>query len=118
MEPVMQNHAAKHTLLDMKKWHELIDAWSKSGENQKTYCQRIGVSLNTFTYARAKLSQAKKLKTAFVPVTLKDTQEEKTSSLSSVIILENPKGYKLHFPAALSLDQLAKLFQLLGWCHA
>jgi len=114
----MQNHAAKNFLLDMERWREIVDAWGKSGESQKNYCQRIGVSLNTFTYARGKLSQKKKEKTLFAPVTLKGNHEEKALLPSSVLTLETPQGYKLHFPAALSLEQLAKLFQLSGWRHA
>jgi hypothetical protein len=114
----MQNHPAKNAL-DMEKWREIMDAWSKGDESQKLYCQRIGISLNTFTYARAKLSQREKKNTHFSPVMLKEVQEEKIVLPSSIIIiLENPQGYKLHFPAALSLDQLAKLFQLSGWIHA
>lgn len=114
----MQNHPTQNALLDMDQWREIIEAWNKSGESQKNYCQRIGISLNTFTYARFKLSRQKKESTHFVPVALKVAQEEKAALPSSIIVLENPQGYKLHFPAALSLEQLAKLFKLSGWIHA
>lgn len=63
----MQNHPAKITLFDMSKWREIIDAWTTSGENQKDYCERLGVSINTFSYARSKLQQQNKAKTQFIP---------------------------------------------------
>ena len=117
MESKMQNPSTKNTPLDMNKWRQLIEAWSKSGENQKTFCDRLGLSLNTFIYARSKLLQQDKPKAQFVPLTVKNNSEEKTSS-SSVIVLENSRGYKLHIPTSLSLEQLTKLFKLSGWHDA
>ena len=52
----MQNYPAKNAPLDMDKWREIIGGWNKSEENQKAYCQRLGVNLNTFSYARSKRS--------------------------------------------------------------
>jgi hypothetical protein len=117
MENPMQNHRIKNASLDMDKWQEIVEAWSKSGENQKTYCQRLGVSLNTFSYARSKLLQKDKPKAQFIPLTIKSNSEEKTFSPSN-IVFENPHGYKLHLSASLSLEQLAKVFNLSGWNDA
>ena len=113
----MQNYPAKNTPLDMDKWREIIEGWNESSQSQKAYCQRLGVNLNTFSYARSKLLQKGKSKTQFIPVTIKSNNEEKLS-VSSLIILENPHGYKLHLSASLSLEQLAKLFKLSGWNDA
>jgi hypothetical protein len=113
----MQSHSQKNTPLDMSQWREIIETWSKSNESQKTYCDRLGLSLNTFGYARSKLLQQNKQKTQFIPLVVKNNGEEKTSP-SSVIVLENLSGYKLHLPASLSLEQLTKLFKLSGWYDA
>ncbi len=113
----MQNHSTKNTPLDMNKWREIIEAWSKSNENQKTYCDRLGLSLNTFVYARSKLLQQDKPKNQFIPLTIKSDSDEKALP-SSVIVLENLRGYKLHLPTSLSLEQLTKLFKLSGWHDA
>lgn len=113
----MQNLSAKNIPLDMNKWREIIEEWSKSDENQKTYCDRLGLSLNTFIYARSKLLQKDKPKAQFIPLTIKNNSEGKISS-SFFIVLENPHGYKLHIPAALSLEQLTTLFKLSGWHDA
>lgn len=113
----MQNYPAKNAPLDMDKWREIIKAWSENTESQKAYCQRLGISLNTFTYARSKLLQKVKPKIQFIPLTIKNNSEEK-SSPPSFIVLENPNGYKLHLSASLSLEQLDKLFKLSGWNNA
>lgn len=113
----MQNQSEKITQLDMDKWRETINAWEKSGENQKAYCDRLGLSLNTFTYARSKLLQQNKPKSQFIPLTIKSNSEEK-SLTPSVIVLENTQGYKLHFSASLSIDQLTKLLRVSGWNNA
>lgn len=113
----MQKHSANNTPLDMEKWRGIVEAWNKSGENQKAYCQRLGVSLNTFSYVRSKLMRQDKPKNQFLPLTIKNCNEEKTLS-PSVIVLENRQGFKLHIPASLSLEQLAKLFKLSGWNDA
>lgn len=113
----MQNHLEKSTPLDMDRWHEIIKAWEKSGENQKAYCERLGVSLNTFSYARSKLLQQNKPKAQFIPLTIKSNSEEKALT-PSAIVLENTQGYKLHLSANLSLEQLTKLFKISGWNNA
>lgn len=113
----MPNHSAKNSPIDMEKWRGIVEAWNTSGENQKAYCQRLGVSLNTFCYVRGKLMRQIKSKTQFVPLTIKNLSEEKAFP-SSIIVLENLQGYKLHIPASLSLEQLAKLFKLTGWDDA
>jgi hypothetical protein len=113
----MKNLSAKSASLDMERWRDIIESWNKSGENQKVYCQRLGISLNTFTYARSKLRKKDKPKTQFIPLTIKSSGEEKTL-LESITVLENPRGYKLHFSTSLSLEQLTKLFKLSGWDNA
>jgi hypothetical protein len=117
MEAVMETQFAKNTPLDMNKWGEIIANWSKSGESQKAYCERLGINLNTFTYVRSKLQKKEKPSIQFAPVIIKNNEECSSSNQPS-IILENNKGYKLHFPVSLSLEQLAKLFKLSGWCDA
>src|SRR5579862_8073730 len=111
MENIMKNNSATNAPLDMNKWREIIEAWNESNENQKDYCQRLGVNLNTFTYVRSKLLQQEKSKSHFIPLTIKSNKEETVFS-SSMITLENPHGYKLHLSASLSSEQLAKLFKL------
>ncbi len=113
----MQNRSEKITQLDMDRWREIISAWEKSGENQKAYCDRLELSLNTFSYARSKLLQQNKPKSQFIPLTIKNNSEEKTLT-QSVIVLENTQGYKLHFSASLSLEQLTKLLRVSGWNNA
>jgi hypothetical protein len=113
----MQNLLAKNAPLDMEKWREIIEGWNKNEENQKSYCQRLGINLNTFTYARSKLLSQVKPKTQFIPLIIKNNNEEKINS-SSMLVLENPQGYKLHLSASLSLEQLTKLFKLSGWTNA
>lgn len=113
----MQDRLPKNTPIDMDKWREIVDAWSKSGENQKAFCERNGLSLNTFGYARSKLLQRDKPKNQFIPLTVKNN-DGGTTAVSSAIILENTRGYKLYLPASLSLDQFANLFKLSGWLDA
>ena len=66
----MQTQSIKNAPLDMDKWRDIINDWKQSGENQKSYCDRLEISLNAFSYARAKLLQKEKSKTHFVPATV------------------------------------------------
>lgn len=111
---IPENPVSKRNLpLDMEKWRAIISDWESSKENQKTYCERLGIKLNTFTYVRGKLSQGKTIKPSFIPITLTPTDTR-----SDTVTIENPQGYKLHFSSALSLDRLAKIFKLCGWSNA
>lgn len=114
----MQNRSTKTTPLDMEKWQETINEWKKSGESQKAYCQRLGLNFNTFSHARSKLLSKNKAGTKFIPITVKNAIEEKRIFSASTLVLENPRGYRLHFSTALSADELRKLFQLSEWSHA
>lgn len=100
--------------LDMEKWRVIIAEWEVSQESQKNYCARLGININTFAYARSKLSQNKKSKPTFIPIALKQTTDQ-TYQKDDIIIIENPEGFKLHVSSALSLDRLAKIFKLCGW---
>lgn len=113
----MQITHTKNDPLDTNKWRKIIDAWEISGESQKTYCERLQLNINTFTYARSKLLQKSKAQTKFVPLTIKNVTDNQTFP-SPVIVLENPQGYKLHLSASLSLEQLTKIFNLTGWNNA
>lgn len=99
----------KNLPLDMDKWRAIISDWDSNKESQKKYCERLGINLSTFTYARGKLNQVKKIKSAFIPITLTQTETHNYSATDTVII-ENPQGFKLHVSSALSLDRLAKIF--------
>ena len=111
----MQNQTTDNANPDME-WNEIITAWSKSGESQKAYCDRVGLNLNKFTYERSKLLGENKKKNPFVPLTVK--KEIGDSSRLSTIVLENTRGFKLHLPMNLSLDQFANIFKLSGWVDA
>ena len=114
----LHNPAPTKTVsLDMEKWRAIMSDWESSQESQKQYCERLGINLNTFTYARSKLIKAKKLKSAFIPVTLVQSESQKLSTMDTVII-ENPQGLKLHLSSDLSLERLTKLFKLCGWLSA
>ena len=68
-------------LLDMNEWREIINNWSKSCESQKSYCNRLGINLNTFTYVRSKLQkQTKPAAMQFAPVTIKNSHEDSLSN--------------------------------------
>ena len=93
---VLQNSPLQKTSpLDMEKWRAIISDWESSKENQKRYCERLGINLNTFSYARSKLSQTKKIKPAFIPITLNQAEIQHPSAIDTIII-ENPQGFKLH----------------------
>lgn len=113
----MENRVKKNLPIDLAKWREIVNDWELSGESQKIYCERTGISLNTFVYARNKLRQKPKLKTTFTPLVIKNHEETTITSQLS-IILENHRGYKLHFPVSLSAEQIAKLLKLSGWYDA
>lgn len=100
--------------LDMEKWRAIVSDWESSKENQKEYCERLGISLNTFTYARGKIIQSKKMRPAFIPVTINQTRVQDFSG-TDIITIESPQGCKLRISSALSLDRLAKIFKLCGW---
>jgi hypothetical protein len=60
----------KQPMLDMEKWRTIINQWELSQETQPQYCKRLGLKLNTFSYARSKLAKDKISNNKFIPVTI------------------------------------------------
>lgn len=106
--------AAKNPPLDMEKWRSIIDGWNSSQENQKDYCHRLGISFNTFSYAKGRLHPKNKIKSKFIPVTLGNLESSR-SHTPNLLILENPRGFKLHISSSLSSEQLSNILKLSGW---
>ena len=109
--------STKTVELDMEKWRSIISDWESSQKNQKQYCARLGINFNTFSYARSKLRQTKKIKPTFIPVTLNQSEHQKSLNTDTVVI-ENPQGFKLHVSSDLSLERLIKIFKICGWLNA
>lgn len=119
----MDTHNTRNSIIDIDKWREIVNDWNKSIESQKSYCERIGVNLHTFSYVRNKLLNKSKPKVQFAPLIVKNNDKDNDNDKNNVlnhpsIILENTRGYKLHFPTSLSSDQLIQLFTLSGWNDA
>lgn len=96
-------------------WRKVCEDWSKSGETQLAYCQRLGIKMNTFTYWRAKFSDKKKSKKTFVKVTplaLPSGEQE------NPIIIQLLSGVKIILPAKIGKDQLSNILEMLGVAHA
>jgi hypothetical protein len=122
MEKAMQSSEIKTDLLsnnpplDMKKWREFIYGWELSQESQKNYCKRLGISFNTFSYARSKLLQKENMHTKFIPLEIK-TVDKKILDPSLSLFLENYSGLKLHISHTLPVEQLSKILKACGWLH-
>ena len=104
------------SLLNMDQWSELIKQWDKTKETQKTYCKRLNLNINTFSYVKAKLHQKKQTTKKFIPVTIQSGSpiiREK-----SYIIFENHNGIKLTLPLSTKEDELLYVLKLIGWSHA
>jgi predicted enzyme involved in methoxymalonyl-ACP biosynthesis len=112
----MESKSANKSL-DMVVWSEIVNNWNKTTESQKVYCARLGININTFVYARNKLRKQEMPSAQFASLKVIPSYEDKTIEQPK-IILENNRGYKLYFPASLSLELLIKLFKLSGWSDA
>ncbi len=79
--------------LDESEWRELIEAWQKSGETIKAFCQARGVQRATFHRWHQRLNEPTP-REEFVPV-LRQVTSPPSSSWSLEIAL--PNGTTLRF---------------------
>lgn len=101
----------KQKTINLEEWSKLISEWKSSAESQKEFCARLNLSINTFTYAKGKLS-AKARGKKFIPITIRP---EIPSKFVSKIILENSKGMKLHILSATIDESIIFLLKIAGW---
>jgi predicted enzyme involved in methoxymalonyl-ACP biosynthesis len=106
----------KNTALDRDKWRALVEGWDSSTENQKNYCKRLGISLNTFTYVRGKLLPKENVNSKFIPVVI-SPPEKSIKQKEHCLTLESKRGLMLHISPTLSVEQLSKILTLCGWQH-
>lgn len=119
-DSTVKNKREKFPQLDKTQWQALIAEWEMSSENQKQFCDRLGLNFNTFSYARGKLLSANKnpvKNKKFIPVQTVKHEDHKINPMVS-IMLENSHGIKLHIPLSMPPEQLSKLLKLAGWSHA
>jgi len=106
-----------NAVLDMKKWRAIIADWEASNESQKKYCDRLGIKLNSFVYARQKIKGNKESLPTFIPVTI-SPENDKVKPQNDVIVIENSFGYKLSISAYLPEEHTTKILKLCGWLNA
>jgi predicted enzyme involved in methoxymalonyl-ACP biosynthesis len=102
---------SKEKVINLEEWSKLIIAWKNGTESQRKFCARLGLNINTFTYAKRKLS-AKNKQEKFVPIVIR---QETPSKLMSNIILENAKGMKLYIPLTSISEEMINLLKMAGW---
>jgi len=84
-------------------WQELSRGWESSGESQKEYCRREGVSLSQFRWWRCELKRRKNKQLSvrqasnggFVRVHLKDPETPKGQNGTVEVVLNN--GLRIAF---------------------
>ncbi len=97
--------------INLEDWSKLVNEWKKGTESQKDFCARLNLNINSFTYAKAKLSTKDKQK-KFIPLTIHSDTPPK---IHANIILENTKGMKLHIPVSLLNEETMHLLKMAGW---
>ena len=103
-------------------WQSISDEWNASGESQKRFCQRKGISYGQFVTWRSKiLSSQGKSRKQLQPVRITPAQQPAPLKLSNppstndvVIHLSLPNGIKIGITRAAPDSTITDLLNQLG----
>ena len=84
-------------------WREVFRGWESSGETQKEYCLRVGVSLTQFRWWRSELKRrnnrlvesGRAMETGFVRVHVQDPSRPKANAGMVEVVLKS--GIRIAF---------------------
>ncbi len=91
------------------KWSEIFVDWQKSGESQRGYCRRVGISYSAFGYWRKQLKRSE-CELGFVRVA-------KTAITGAVPARTTVRciGVEVELTGQETEEYLERLFRSLGW---
>ena len=93
-------------------WNSLSDEWKASGETQKNFCKRKGISYGQFVACRTRLltTQGKSRKQLREVSVIKEVALPKTAGVQ----LSLPNGVKLNIISGASLETISHVLNSLG----
>ena len=108
-------HTNKHTgmKLDPAHWDALINEWKISGESQRAFCVRKGLSYNTFVYSRMKHIKNAKTSPKSSFARAKISAPPRVNSADSIRVL-CAGGTQIIIPVMMPQAELAGLLKLIG----
>jgi transposase-like protein len=106
------SEAAGVNAIKENHWLPLVKQWQVSKESSKSFCQRLNLNKDQFSYWRRKLiSKQSKLPSKFVKLEVQPLQPMITNSS---LLVELPSKIKITVPLNIDTTQLVKILDLLG----
>ncbi len=105
----------KHTgvKLDPAHWNALVNEWKISGESQRVFCVRKGLSYNTFVYWRMKHSKNAKASPKPSFARAKISAPPRVNSADNIRVLCT-SGTQIIIPMMMPQAELAVLLKMIG----
>ena len=99
-------------------WRALSAEWESSDEPQESFCERRGISYNSFVYWRMKFIKARKhdaedKPSSFAPITIGSSTSCVPSSMPSIQLIL-PTGIRLNLFSDVDKSALQKVLETLG----
>ena len=98
-------------------WRNHIETWRQSDISQRKYCEQAKISFHSFSWwlGRGLKSEPKRAKAktmTFVPVTIKEPSQVKTTQLDMALIF--PNQTRLVLPQTMPTQDLLNIVKALG----
>src|ERR1700733_512958 len=111
----MQHNPLEATGVNATKatyWLPLVKQWQGSKESSTSFCQRLNLNKDQFSYWRRKLTskQSKRI-SKFVKL---EVQPLQPTVANSSLLVELPSKIKITVPLNIDVTQLDKILSLLG----
>ena len=94
-------------------WAERVAQWERSGLTAAAFATRAGVNAHTLTYWKWRLRSAARTKPIGVGFVEMIPSIARETSVSEVVDVTSPTGYRLRVPADVACDRLRALLDVL-----
>ena len=105
----------KQKRISNEKWKELVEEYKKSDVSKHEFCKQKNVPRSTFYKWHRILVENNRntVKNKFIPISVKEWEEERSEEIKSEMIIESKKGIKIGFNKGCKIEEIKAIVDIL-----
>ena len=105
----------KQKRINNEKWKELVEEYKKSDVSKYEFCKQKNVPRSTFYKWHRILVENNRntVKNKFIPISVKEWEEERSEEIKSEMIIESKKGIKIGFNKGCKIEEIKAIVDIL-----
>jgi len=105
----------KKKRISNEKWKELVEEYKKSNVSKYEFCKQKNMPRSTFYKWHRILVENRRntVKNKFIPIRVKECEEERSEEIKSEMIIESKKGIRIGFNKGCKIEEIKAIVGIL-----